>query len=162
MDEKVRIKLNVNGSSVERIVSRKKLLVDFIRDELHLTGTKKGCDTGDCGSCVVLIDGQPRTSCNLPAYKADGANIVTIEGVARDQRLSPIQEAFIEAGAIQCGYCTPGMVMEAKAFLENNPQPTEDEIKEAISGHICRCTGYIKIIEAIFLASKKMQSNLPE
>jgi carbon-monoxide dehydrogenase small subunit len=162
MNEKVRIKLNVNGSLVERLVSRKKSLADFIRDELHLTGTKKGCDTGDCGSCVVLIDGLPRTSCNLQSYKADGANIVTIEGVARGQRLSPIQEAFIETGAIQCGYCTPGMVMEAKALLEINPKPTEDEIKEAISRHICRCTGYIKIIEAISLASKKMLSNLPE
>lgn len=162
MNEKVRIKLNVNGSLVERLVSRKISLADFIRDELHLTGPKKGCETGDCGSCVVLIDGLPRTSCNLPSYKANGANIVTIEGVARGQRLSPIQEAFIETGAIQCGYCTPGMVMEAKALLENNPKPTEDEIKEAISRHICRCTGYIKIIEAISLASKKMLSNLPE
>jgi carbon-monoxide dehydrogenase small subunit len=162
MNEKVRIKLNVNGSSVERLVSRKQSLADFIRNEMHLTGTKKGCDTGDCGSCVVLIDSLPRTSCNLPSYKADGASIVTIEGVAKGQCLSPIQEAFIETGAIQCGYCTPGMVMEAKALLENNPKPTEDEIKEAITGHICRCTGYIKIIEAISLASKKMLSNLPE
>jgi len=160
VNKKVRIKLTVNGASIERLVSRKKSLADFIRDELHLTGTKKGCDTGDCGSCVVLIDGLARTSCNLPTYKVDGANIVTIEGVARGRRLSPIQEAFIETGGIQCGYCTPGMVIEAKALLEYNPKPTESEIKEAISKHICRCTGYIKIIEAISLASKKMPSNL--
>ncbi len=162
MDGRVRIKLNINGSSVESLVSRKKSLADFIRNELYLTGTKKGCDTGDCGSCVVIIDGRSRTSCNLPAYKADGANILTIEGVAQGQNLSPIQEAFIESGAIQCGYCTPGMVIEAMDLLANNPEPTEDEIKDAISGHICRCTGYIKIVEAISLASQKKLKALNE
>jgi carbon-monoxide dehydrogenase small subunit len=159
MDEKVPIELNINGVPVKSLVLRRKSLADFIRDDLYLTGTKKGCSTGDCGSCVILIDGQPRTSCNMPAYKADGTKIVTIEGIAENRHLSPIQEAFIDTGAIQCGYCTPGMVLETKALLELNSNPTEDEIKEAISGHICRCTGYIKIIEAISLAAQKISRN---
>jgi len=150
------VRMNVNGTWVEAYVSSKQSLLEFIREDLNLTGTKKGCGTGDCGSCVVLIDGHARTTCNLPTTKADGREVITIEGLAQRQRLHPIQEAFVEAGAIQCGYCTPGMVLRAKDLLEHNNKPGEDEIKEAISGHICRCTGYVKIIEAILLASKKM------
>jgi len=159
MRTKRSVRMNVNGAWVEAYVSSKQSLLEFIREDLNLTGTKKGCGTGDCGSCVVLIDGHARTTCNLPATKADGREVITIEGLTQRQRLHPIQEAFIEAGAIQCGYCTPGMVLRAKDLLDHNNKPNEDEIKEAISGHICRCTGYIKIIEAILLASKKMSKN---
>jgi carbon-monoxide dehydrogenase small subunit len=155
MNKKVKIELTINGSVVEGLVGRKTTLVDFLREDLHLTGTKKGCGTGDCGSCVVLIDGEARASCNMPAHRADGCEIVTIEGIAEGRVLSPLQEVFVESGAIQCGFCTPGMVIEATAFLERNPAPSEEEIREAISGHICRCTGYVKIVEAISMASKK-------
>jgi carbon-monoxide dehydrogenase small subunit len=148
--------MKVNGAWVEGCVSLKQTLLDFLREDLNLTGTKKSCGTGDCGACVVLIDGHARTTCNLPASKANGIEILTIEGLAERGRLHPIQEAFIEAGAIQCGYCTPGMVLRAKDLLDHHAHPTEDEIKEAISGHICRCTGYIKIVEAIRMASEKM------
>lgn len=151
-----KIKIRVNGIWVEGRVTSKWSLLDFIREDLNLTGTKKGCGTGDCGSCVVLINGRAQTTCNFPAYKADGHEIITIEGLAQEGDLHPIQEAFIEAGAIQCGYCTPGMVLRAKDLLDHHNKPTEDEIKEAISSHICRCTGYIKILEAIRLASERM------
>jgi carbon-monoxide dehydrogenase small subunit len=151
--------MNVNGTWVEAYVSSKQSLLEFIREDLNFTGTKKGCGTGDCGSCVVLIDGHARTTCNLLATKADGREVITIEGLTQRQRLHPIQEAFVEAGAIQCGYCTPGMILRAKDLLDHNNKPGEDEIKEAISGHICRCTGYVKIIEAILLASQKMSKN---
>jgi carbon-monoxide dehydrogenase small subunit len=159
MRTKKLVRMNVNGTWVEAYVSSKQSLLEFIREDLNFTGTKKGCGTGDCGSCVVLIDGHARTTCNLPTTKAGGREVITIEGLAQRQRLHPIQEAFVEAGAIQCGYCTPGMVLRAKDLLDHNNKPGEDEIKEAISGHICRCTGYVKIIEAILLASKKMSKN---
>jgi aerobic carbon-monoxide dehydrogenase small subunit len=159
MDGNLWIELTVNGSYVKRLVPRKKSLADFIRDDLQLTGTKKGCTTGDCGSCVVLIDGKPKTTCNLPAYKADGSSIVTIEGIAEGNELSVVQKAFISSGAIQCGYCTPGMVLEATALLNHHSKPSEDVIKEAISGHICRCTGYLKIVEAILAAAEKLADN---
>ena len=156
MSKKEKINITVNGSVYESLVSRKKSLADFLREDLHLTGTKNGCGTGDCGSCVVLVNGEARTSCNLPAYRANDMEIVTIEGIANGRRLSPIQEAFVDSGAIQCGFCTPGMVMEATAFLKEKPTPSEDEIRQAISGHICRCTGYVKIVEAILMASQNM------
>jgi len=159
MNKKEKVKITVNGSAFESLVSRRKSLVDFLREDLYLTGTKKGCGTGDCGSCVVLVNGEARTSCNLPAYRANGTEIVTIEGIATGRRLSPLQEAFVESGAIQCGFCTPGMVMEATAFLKQNPSPSENEIREAISGHICRCTGYVKIVEAIFMASQNITAD---
>lgn len=159
MNKKAKVKITVNGSAFESLVSRRRSLVDFLREDLYLTGTKKGCGTGDCGSCVVLVNGEARTSCNLPAYRANGTEIVTIEGIAIGRRLSPLQEAFVESGAIQCGFCTPGMVMEATAFLKQNPSPSENEIREAISGHICRCTGYVKIVEAIFMASQNITTD---
>ncbi len=151
------VKLKVNGEWIEARVTERQTLLDFIRGELNLTGTKKGCGAGDCGSCVVLINGRASTSCTLPVSKVQGQEITTIEGLARGRRLHPIQEAFIEAGAIQCGYCTPGMVLQAKDLLDHVPDPTEQEIKEAIDGHICRCTGYVKIVEAIRLASERMK-----
>ncbi len=157
MERGLAVKLKVNGEWVEAVVSPKRTLLDFIREDLNMTGTKNGCGAGDCGACVVLIDGRARTTCNLVMSKVNGCEIVTIEGLARDGRLDPVQEAFIEAGAIQCGYCTPGMVLQAKDLIGHNPEPTDEEIIQAIDGHICRCTGYVKIIEAIKLASWKVK-----
>jgi carbon-monoxide dehydrogenase small subunit len=157
MKKTLLVKFKVNGEWIEARVTERQTLLDFIREDLNLTGTKKGCGAGDCGSCVVLIDGRARTTCNLPVSKVQGQEITTIEGLARGTRLHPIQEAFIETGAIQCGYCTPGMVLQAKDLLDRIPDPTEQEIKEAIDGHICRCTGYVKIIEAIKLASERVK-----
>ena len=157
MDKRQVVRLKVNGQWVEARVTERQTLLNFIREDLNLTGTKKGCGAGDCGSCVVLIDGWARTTCNLPVLKVQGQEITTIEGLARGTRLHPIQEAFIESGAIQCGYCTPGMVLQAKDLLDHVPDPTEQDIKEAIDGHICRCTGYVKIVDAIKLASERMK-----
>ncbi len=133
-------------------------LVEFLRDELHLTGTKEGCDEGECGACTILFDGRPLNSCLVLAVEANGHAITTIEGLARDGRLHPIQEAFVEAGAIQCGYCTPGMVLSAKAVLDEFPNPTEEQIRTGIEGNICRCTGYNRIVEAILLAAEKINT----
>ncbi len=162
MKKTLLVKFKVNGEWIEARVTERQTLLDFIREDLNLTGTKKGCGAGDCGSCVVLIDGHARTTCNLPVSKVQGQEITTIEGLARGTRLHPIQEAFVETGAIQCGYCTPGMVLQAKDLLDHVPDPTEQEIKEAIDGHICRCTGYVKIIEAIKLASERVKGSVQE
>jgi aerobic carbon-monoxide dehydrogenase small subunit len=157
MRQKTVPKVKVNGEWVEAPVVHGKTLLDFIRDDLNLTGTKKGCGTGDCGSCVVLIDGRARTTCRLPLSRVEGQEITTIEGLAKGGRLHPIQEAFIEAGAIQCGYCTPGMVLQAKDLLDRIPSPTEPEIRRSLNSHLCRCTGYAKIVEAINLASMRIK-----
>lgn len=143
------IQLIVNGELHQILVEPHQTLLDVIRDEISLTGTKKGCGSGDCGACTVLLNGKPVNSCLVLAVEADGSSIVTIEGLRRGQELHPIQEAFIKYGAIQCGFCSPGMIIAAKALLDTNPHPTEEEIKLGISGNLCRCTGYIKIIEAI-------------
>ena len=132
-------------------------MLDVIRYRLELTGTKKGCDTGQCGSCTVLLDGRPVNSCLILAIEARGKEILTIEGVAKNGQLHPLQEAFIQEGAVQCGYCTPGMLLSAKALLDENPNPTEEEVKEAIAGNLCRCTGYVKIVTAILTGSEKMR-----
>jgi carbon-monoxide dehydrogenase small subunit len=150
------IKLTVNGDVYELLVEPNEILVDVIRDKLDLTGTKKGCGTGDCGGCTVIIDGKSMNSCLMLAMEADGKGILTIEGLAKNGELHPIQKAFINEGAIQCGYCTPGMVLSAKALLDENPHPTEEEVKFGIAGNLCRCTGYVKIIKAIQAASKSM------
>ena len=155
MDKEL-ITLNVNGEPYEALVKPNSTLLDVLRDQLELTGAKRGCDAGDCGSCTVIMNGRPVNACLVLALKADGAEITTIEGLAEGTELHPIQEAFVECGAIQCGFCTPGMVLSAKALLDRNPRPTEDEIKTGISGNLCRCTGYIKIVEAIQAASQKM------
>jgi carbon-monoxide dehydrogenase small subunit len=156
------INVIVNGESYEKEVAVNKSLLDFLRDDLNLTGTKKGCDNGDCGSCTVLLNGKAISSCIILAVDADGCEVLTIEGMAKGKELHPIQTAFIESGAIQCGYCTPGMVMAAKALLDENPNPTEAEIREAIVGHLCRCTGYDQIVKAIKQAADYLNNNTRE
>jgi carbon-monoxide dehydrogenase small subunit len=145
---KVAIDLTVNGEKCFLEVKPNQTLVDVLREDLGLTGTKKGCGEGKCGSCTVLMNGRPVNSCLVLAPQAEGADIVTIEGLA-EQEPHPLQKAFAEKGAVQCGYCTPGMILTAKALLDINPNPGENEIKEAIAGNLCRCTGYNKIVEAI-------------
>lgn len=148
------IKVEINGELYEREVEARRLLVHFIRDDLDLTGTHVGCDTGNCGACTVLYNGDAIKSCMMLAIQADGASIETVEGLAQDGQLNPLQQAFSEAHALQCGYCTPGMLMSAKYLLDSNPHPTEFEIRKAIQGNICRCTGYVNIVEAIRKAAE--------
>ena len=146
------ISLEINGERVEMDVPARRLLVHFIRDDLGLTGTHVGCDTGNCGACTVQLDGEPVKSCMLLAVQADGARIATVEGLAPDGDLTALQRAFNEHHALQCGYCTPGMLMSASALLARNPHPTEDEVRYALQGNICRCTGYVNIVEAVVAA----------
>jgi aerobic carbon-monoxide dehydrogenase small subunit len=152
MDEPVTrttISVEINGERFEREVDARRLLVHFIRDDADLTGTHIGCDTGNCGACTVIVDGQALKSCMLLAVQADGAQIETVEGLAANGELHPLQQAFSAHHGLQCGYCTPGMLMSAKHLLDHNPEPTEREIRTAIQGNICRCTGYANIVEAI-------------
>jgi carbon-monoxide dehydrogenase small subunit len=149
-----RINVTVNGEEIEYEVEARRLLVHFIRDDLDLTGTHVGCDTGNCGACSVIVDGTLLKSCMMLAIQADGASIETVEGLGADGQLNPLQQAFGEHHALQCGYCTPGMLMSAKALLDENPEPTEGEIRRAIQGNICRCTGYVNIVEAIAAAAE--------
>lgn len=143
------LKLKVNGKEYRVKVRPHKRLLDVLRDDLHLTGTKEGCGIGECGACTVIMDGRAVNSCLVLAASAEGKEIYTIEGLEQDGKLHPLQEAFMRHNALQCGFCTPGMIMSAKALLDKNPHPTREEIKEAISGNLCRCTGYRQIIEAI-------------
>jgi len=143
------VNVKVNGQSHTLVVNANMTLLDMLRKNLGLTGTKKGCELGDCGSCTVIIDGKTVNSCLMLAVEASGKEILTIEGLAEGNELHPLQKAFIDYGAIQCGYCTPGMILSAKALLDRNSSPSEEEIKTAIGGNLCRCTGYIYIIEAI-------------
>lgn len=159
---KISITTTVNGETYTREVPANMTLVEFIRNELHLNGTKEGCDEGECGACTILFDGHPFNSCLVLAAEADGHNITTIEGMAQDGRLHPIQEAFLEAGAVQCGYCTPGMILSAKAVLDEFPHPTEAQIRTGIEGNICRCTGYNRIVTAIQLAAQKISGSNAE
>lgn len=151
------ITLKINGESYEARVKPSETLLEVLRDKLGLTGTKEGCDTGKCGACTVLIEGKAVRSCLTLAIAARDKEITTIEGLAHGKELHPIQQAFVEHGALQCGFCTPGMIMISKAFLEENPDPTEKEIREALVGNICRCTGYVKIVEAIQASAKEMR-----
>ncbi len=151
------ITLKVNGISYRLSIETRRTLLEVLRENLGLTGTKKSCNEGTCGACTVLIDGKPVASCLVLAIDAQGKEILTIEGLSEGEKLHPIQEAFLKHGAIQCGFCTPGMVMSAKAFLDENPQPTTTEIRKAISGNLCRCTGYQHIVDSITAASKMMQ-----
>jgi aerobic carbon-monoxide dehydrogenase small subunit len=149
-----RITVSVNGESHEREVDVRRLLVHFLRDDLDLTGTHIGCDTGNCGACTVIYDGLAIKSCMMLAVQADGAAIETVEGLSANGELHPLQQAFGATHALQCGYCTPGMLMSAKHLLEHNPEPTEQEIRRAIQGNICRCTGYVNIVEAVQAVAK--------
>ncbi len=151
------IRFTLNGDPIEIGVRCEEILVQTLRERLGLTGTKQGCDLGDCGSCTVLMDGLPVLSCLVLAADAEGHDIVTIEGLAVGEELHPVQQAFHEEGAIQCGFCTPGMVLASKALLDRNPDPTENEIRHALSGNLCRCTGYTKIVRAVERAAKSNQ-----
>jgi carbon-monoxide dehydrogenase small subunit len=148
------IELNVNGKMYEITVDPRRTLLEVLREQLGLTGTKEGCDLGQCGTCTILIDGRPALACLTLAVEAQGKEVLTIEGLAHNGQLHILQQAFIQFGAIQCGFCTPGMILSAKALLEENPHPTINEVKEAIGGNLCRCTGYVKIIEAISKAAE--------
>jgi aerobic carbon-monoxide dehydrogenase small subunit len=148
------ITVEVNGVQYEREVEARRLLIHFIRDDLNLTGSHIGCDTGNCGACSILIDGVLVKSCMLLAVQADGAKIETVEGLASDGELNGLQQAFSDHHALQCGYCTPGMLMSATALLRENPSPSEEEIRKGIQGNICRCTGYVNIVEAIKAAAQ--------
>lgn len=147
----VNISLTVNDKLYEISIDENMRLIDVLRDKLGLIGTKEGCGEGECGACTVIMDGEIVNSCLVMGFQADGSNIVTIEGLERDGELHPVQKAYIEAGAVQCGFCIPGMVLSTKALLDKNPNPSDDEIREGISGNLCRCTGYNKML----LATKK-------
>jgi len=149
------VRFELNGETVEAEADPRKLLVHFLRDDLDLTGTHIGCDTGNCGACTVIVDGHAVKSCMMLAVQADGTTVATVESLAGDDgELSPLQQAFNRNHALQCGYCTPGMLMSATYLLRNNPEPTENEIRKAIQGNICRCTGYVNIVEAIKEAAR--------
>jgi aerobic-type carbon monoxide dehydrogenase small subunit (CoxS/CutS family) len=146
--------LTVNGKSAEWTIAPAELLLDVLRRQGYF-GVKRGCEKGECGACTVLVNGKPINSCLMFAAQAEGCQILTIEGVARDGRLDPLQEAFLDHGAVQCGFCTGGMVLSAKALLDRHPHPAEDEVREALAGHLCRCTGYKKPVEAVLAAARK-------
>lgn len=150
------LSFTLNGDPIEVVCKDNMTLLDLLRDKLGLTGTKKGCEQGECGACTVMLDGKPVNSCSTLAVECEGRDVVTVEGIAKNGQLHPIQKQFIEKWALQCGYCTPGMIMSAKALLDVNPHPTELEIREAIEGNLCRCTGYAKIVEAIQAAAAEM------
>jgi carbon-monoxide dehydrogenase small subunit len=148
------ITLTVNGVTHEVAIEPRQSLLQVLREELHLTGTKEGCSEGECGACTVILDGQTVDSCLIFGLEAQGREVITIEGVAQGEQLHPLQKAFAEYGGVQCGFCTPGMILAAKALLDSNPHPTEAEIRRGISGNLCRCTGYVKIVEAINAAAQ--------
>ncbi|MBI2209388.1 MAG: (2Fe-2S)-binding protein [Deltaproteobacteria bacterium] len=146
---KIPVTLKVNGETYDLIIAPYRTLLDVLREEIHLTGSKKGCDAGDCGACTVLLDGKPVNACLVLAATAQDREILTIEGLARNGKLHPLQEAFVREGAVQCGFCTPGILMSLKALLDTNPAPTLEEIKIAMAGNLCRCTGYSKMFKAV-------------
>ena len=155
MSDKIVITLNVNGEDQDVMVAANQTLLEVLRDQMHLTGAKKGCNQGVCGACTVLLDGLPVRSCLVLAQEVDGAEVLTIEGLARDGVLTPLQDAFIETGAVQCGYCAPGFLLAAHALLERHPSPTREQILDAYGGHLCRCTGYEALFQAVELASRR-------
>ncbi|MBI2854484.1 MAG: (2Fe-2S)-binding protein [Chloroflexi bacterium] len=159
---KKRLKLRVNGEDIDLFAEPSRLLKDVLREDLDLTGLKEGCSSGYCGACTVLIDNKAVKSCLVVARQAQGHEITTIEGLAHDGRLHPIQQAFIDRFAVQCGYCTSGMILASKALLDCNPNPTEDDVKKALVGNLCRCTGYVKIVEAVLAAADMMRSSARE
>ncbi|MGD0656799.1 MAG: (2Fe-2S)-binding protein [Syntrophorhabdales bacterium] len=151
------IRLRINGLALELEVKPWATLLDTLREDLGLTGTKEGCGQGECGACTVLMDGKPVNACLILAMEAEGKEIVTIEGLASGDELHPIQQAFVDRGGMQCGFCTPGMILSAKALLDENPDPTDEEIRKGLEGNFCRCTGYTKIIESIRVAAERMK-----
>ena len=153
---KTLLTLRINGEERDVLAAAHKTLLEVLREELNLTGTKHGCELGECGTCTVLVDGRPELSCLLLPIQLEGRAITTIEGMATGAELHPLQQAFAELGAAQCGYCTPGILLSAKSLLEGNARPSRDEIREALAGNLCRCTGYTKILEAVELASGRM------
>ena len=153
---KILLRLRVNGETREVATEINKTLLEVLREDLNLTGTKHGCELGECGTCAVLVAGKPVLSCLMLGIEAEHAEILTIEGIMRDGKPHPLQNAFADLGAAQCGYCIPGIVLTAKALLDENPTPTREEIRQSLSGNLCRCTGYTKIIEAVELAAKEM------
>ena len=151
------IQLHVNGQTHDLVVHPARTLLDVLRDQLGLTGAKRGCGLGACGACTVLLDGRPAAACLTLALEAVDQEVLTIEGLAEGGALHPVQEAFVESGAVQCGFCTPGMVLSAKTLLDRCPDPKPEEIREALAGNVCRCTGYVKIIEAVSIAARRMR-----
>ena len=156
---KIRLECTVNGEGVDVLAEDYKTLLEVLREDLQLTGTKHGCELGECGACAVLSDGQPVLSCLVLAAECDGRRITTVEGLIEDGRLHPLQECFADLGAAQCGYCTPGILMTAKALLDQEPSPSRERICEALSGNLCRCTGYLQIIEAVEAAAERKRSD---
>jgi carbon-monoxide dehydrogenase small subunit len=148
------VTVNVNGVTERLPVPSNLTLLQMLREELGLTGTKNGCSAGECGACTVMMNGEPVNSCMVLAVEADGANIMTIEGLCREGQLDPLQEAFVEEGAVQCGFCTPGMLISARALLNRKPNPSEEDIREALVGNLCRCTGYVRIVRAVQKAAR--------
>ncbi|MDO4766918.1 MAG: (2Fe-2S)-binding protein [Pseudomonadota bacterium] len=153
------ISFRLNGEVIEIAVSPSEMLLDVLRENMHLTGTKRGCGKGECGACTIIFNGKAMNACLIPAMRAKGADIQTIEGVESPDGLHPLQQSFIDKGAVQCGFCTPGMIMSAKALLDKNKSPSRDQIREAIGGNICRCTGYLKIEEAVEDAACNMRAS---
>jgi aerobic-type carbon monoxide dehydrogenase small subunit (CoxS/CutS family) len=157
MSNTFRLSCIVNGEPVETLIDPAKTLLEVLREDLQLTGTKHGCELGECGACAVLVNGEPVLSCLSLAVEATGAEVTTIEGITENGQLHPLQDAFADLGGAQCGYCTPGIILTAKALLDRNPDATSDQIKEALSGNLCRCTGYLQILESVQQAAKLMR-----
>ena len=153
-----RIKLTINGEDLDLAFKSPRTLLEVLRDDLNLTGTKQGCDGGECGACTVLIEDEPRLACLTLAATLHGKKVLTIEGLAKDGNLHPLQRAFLAKGAVQCGYCTPGVILSAKALLDRNHTPTEEDVKKALAGNLCRCTGYKKIVDAVMEAGREFES----
>lgn len=154
--QRVIVALNVNGERADLLLPVHKTLLEVLREDMRLTGTKHGCELGECGTCTVLVDGRPELSCLLLPVQLEGRSVTTVEGMATGSELHPLQRAFAELGAAQCGYCTPGILLVAKSLLEANPRPSRDEVREALAGNLCRCTGYAKILDAVELAAERM------
>jgi len=152
------LQLNVNGEEKQILVEPYSSLLDTLRDDIRLTGTKKGCDEGDCGACTVFLNGKPVTSCMVLAHSAHDADVITIEGLGNLDDIHPVQQAFVDYGGLQCGFCIPGLIMSATAFLKENPDPTEEEVRFGIGGNLCRCTGYSKVVEAVLAAAQNINN----
>ena len=150
------LQLNVNGEGKQILVEPYSSLLDTLRDDIRLTGTKKGCDEGDCGACTVFLNGKPVTSCMVLAHSAHDADVITIEGLGNFDDMNPVQQAFVDHGGLQCGFCIPGLIMSAIAFLKENPNPTEEDVRFGIGGNLCRCTGYSKVVEAVLAAAQNI------